>query len=80
MPLLDLMDKDSKVVVSKSILSALAQSNMTASDPVILHALFDVALNAHDSVDSLSFYDERRQISNLIIDFIRKVSTDVSGF
>jgi hypothetical protein len=39
----------------------------------MLHALFDVARSLHDSVDSLSFSDERKQISSLIVDFIRKV-------
>jgi VPS35 endosomal protein-sorting factor-like len=73
LPLLDMLDRDTKVLASKSILSSLASSDVKASDPVILHTLFDVAKNLHDSVDSLSFSDERRQISQLIINFIRSV-------
>ena len=73
LPLLDCIEKETKVAASKNILSSVASSTATASDPVMLHALFDVARNLHDSVDSLSFSDERRQISQLIVDFIRKV-------
>ncbi len=46
---------------------------MKLSDPVILHTLFDVARSLHDSLDSMSFYDERRQITDLIVNFVRKV-------
>eukprot|EP01006_Ploeotia_vitrea_P063076 TRINITY_DN84900_c0_g1_i1.p1 TRINITY_DN84900_c0_g1~~TRINITY_DN84900_c0_g1_i1.p1 ORF type:complete len:1024 (-),score=600.29 TRINITY_DN84900_c0_g1_i1:79-3114(-) len=74
LPLLDLLEKKHKVDASKNILLAFATApNAKASDPVILHTLLDVSRNLHDSVDSLSFSDERRQISKLIIQFIRKI-------
>ncbi len=43
-------------------------------DPVLLHTLFDIARSLHDSLDSLSFADDRRQISGLVLGFVRKAS------
>jgi len=45
----------------------------TTSDPVIIHTLFDVARSLHDSIDSMTFEDEKRQISRGVVAFIRKV-------
>lgn len=45
----------------------------STSDPVIINSLMDVARILHDSLDSLSFADERNQISQLILKFISKI-------
>lgn len=73
LPLFDLLDKKTKVDAAKCVLQRFAQSPFKLSDPVIIHTLFDVCKSLHDSVDSLSFDDERRQISTLLIHFIRAI-------
>lgn len=73
LPLIDLLDKEHKVQAAKTVLTSLSRSQVRLSDPVILHTLFDVARSLHDSVDYLTFEDERRQISKMIIDFVRKI-------
>lgn len=73
LPILDLLDKQAKVPAGKVILGHFAKTKGSTSDPVIIHTLFDVAKSLHDSVDSMSFDDERRQISHLIVKFVRKV-------
>ena len=45
------------------------------ADPVVIHTVFDLARNLHDSVDSLSLAHERHQIAALICSFIQKVCT-----
>ena len=69
--LLDLLDKKSKMLIAKTILSQFSTHGFSTSDPVILHTLFDMSRTLHDSVDSLTFEDERRQIAHLLIAFIR---------
>ena len=69
--LLDLLDKRSKMLIAKTILSQFSTHGFSTSDPVILHTLFDMSRTLHDSVDSLTFEDERRQIAHLLIAFIR---------
>ena len=56
--ILDLLDKVTKVHTSKAILTKFEEFKGTTSDPVIIHTLFDVAKNLHDSLDSMSFRDE----------------------
>ena len=71
--LLDLLDKKSKLLIAKTILSQFSTHGFSTSDPVILHTLFDMSRTLHDSVDSLTFEDERRQIAHLLIAFIRSI-------
>lgn len=75
LPVIDLLETQNKVPCGKIILGAFANNHhlTTTSDPVIIHTLFDVARSLHDSIDSMTFDDERRQISRLIVSFIRKV-------
>jgi len=73
LPILDLLDKQQKVETSKIVLTKFQEHGFNTSDPVIIHTLFDVARSCHDSIDSLSFDDERRQIGGLIISFIRRI-------
>jgi hypothetical protein len=71
--ILDLLEKTSRVVVSNTILSKFETHGSTTSDPVIIHTLFDVAKNLHDTLDSMSSRDDVRATAGLIIAFIRKI-------
>lgn len=73
LPILDLLEKNQKVEASKAVLMRFSQSGFSTSDPVIIHTLFDVARSCHDSIDSLSFDDDRKQMSLLIINFVRQI-------
>ena len=73
LPILDLLEKHQKVAASKAVLIRFSQTGFQTNDPIIIHTLFDVARACHDSIDSLSFEDERKQISLLIINFLRQV-------
>jgi len=74
LPVIDLLEKSQKVECGKHILRAFTTSKIAStSDPVIIHTLSDVARNLNDSIDSMTFDDDRRQISILLVDFIRKI-------
>jgi len=40
---------------------------------MVIHTVFDLARNLHDSVDSLSVTDERREVAKLICQFVNKI-------
>lgn len=71
--ILDTLEKTNKVAVAKTILTKFSECCTSTSDPVIIHTLFDVARSLHDSLDSMSFDDEVRQCSVLIVAFIGKI-------
>jgi len=73
LPTLDLLEGQHKVEASKAVLMRFSTAGFQTCDPVILHTLFDVARAVHDAIDSLSFDDERRQVSMLLINFIRQI-------
>lgn len=73
LPILDLLDKPTKLIVSKAILSRFSQHRVRTNDPILIHTLFDVSRACHDSLDSLSFDDEKKQISQLLIHFIQSI-------
>ncbi|XP_062553842.1 VPS35 endosomal protein sorting factor-like [Armigeres subalbatus] len=76
LPMLDLFQKESiKLDVCKSILNSYRTACTEAyiSDPVVTNALMYISKVLNDSVNALTSEDERRQISNLISHFIRKV-------
>lgn len=73
MPVLDLLEKDFKFTICKALLESFAKNQKPTSDPVIIQTVFEVARGLHDSIDSLTFDDERRQVGALIIKFIRKI-------
>ncbi|XP_046912488.2 LOW QUALITY PROTEIN: VPS35 endosomal protein-sorting factor-like [Dermatophagoides farinae] len=83
LPFLDLFKKEAikidayKLIVSSynKNCSVIDDSRMNdAPDPVILNAMTYLCKLIHDSIDSLTLEDEKRQISTLIIGFIRRVS------
>ncbi|KAL6057485.1 Trafficking protein particle complex subunit 6B [Balamuthia mandrillaris] len=75
MPILDMFSGSTKVEVNKSVLAAFSrhQPISSAQDPVLINSMFQVAKVVHDSVNTLTFADEVRQISVLIADFIHKI-------
>jgi hypothetical protein len=68
--LLDLFQSDKKTDMCKELLGNFTKTNETTSDPVVIATVFDIARSLHDSLDSLSVEDERRQVSNLLCRFI----------
>ena len=73
MPLLDLLERDYKFSSCKSVLESFAKNQKPTNDAVIIQTAFEVARGLHDSIDSLTFEDERREVANLIVQFIRKI-------
>ncbi|GAB5364098.1 hypothetical protein AAMO2058_000939900 [Amorphochlora amoebiformis] len=73
LPVVDFLGKSDKVRISKKLLKKFVALERTTSDPVIIHTLFDLARNIHDSIDELTYGDERRQVSELIVSVIRRV-------
>eukprot|EP01083_Nonionella_stella_P088410 246397_1 len=73
LPVVDLLDREMKQSVSKTMLDSFARHARPTADPVLVNALFDVARLLHDSLDSLAIEDERAQVANLIIQFIDKL-------
>ncbi|XP_064600257.1 VPS35 endosomal protein-sorting factor-like [Liolophura sinensis] len=77
LPFVDMFQKESvKVDVCKSIMESFVkyQLELATNDPVVINALMYICKTMHDSVNALTLDDERRQISNLISGFVRKVS------
>lgn len=81
LPYLDLFHKDEfKIEACKSIVTSFVKSfsecdsNETTSDPVILNSITYLCKLMHDSINALTLEDEKRQISILIIGFIRRIS------
>eukprot|EP00943_MAST-04B_sp_MAST-4B-sp1_P004146 g4146.t1 len=68
--LLDLFQSEKKTDMCKELLNNFISSKETTSDPVVIATVFDIARSLHDSLDSLSVADERRQISNSLCRFI----------
>lgn len=75
LPLVDLFHQENiKVEVCKGIMTAyISQPEHTICDPVIINALMFVCRILHDSISAMSVEDERKQISNLIAYFVRRV-------
>ncbi|RWS09028.1 UPF0505 protein C16orf62-like protein [Dinothrombium tinctorium] len=84
-PFLDMLQKESVKVDACKIIVEFFVKNFnagneddfkTTSDPVILNSMTYLCKTMHDSVNALTLEDEKRQISSLIIDFLRMVSFD----
>jgi len=73
LPLLDLLDKANKVIVGTLVLSAWAARGASTSDTVIIHTLFDIAKAQHDSITAMSYEHESREVSQLLVSFIRTI-------
>ncbi|GAM18399.1 hypothetical protein SAMD00019534_015740 [Acytostelium subglobosum LB1] len=66
LPLLDLFNGESQKQISRSTLEALSSSNSTISDPVLINTFLVYGKALHDSLNSLSFQDEVRQVTNVV--------------
>ena len=73
MRIMDLFKGEKKAELCKSLLETFTKSAETTSDPVIIQTLFAVAKDLHDSLDALSYTDDRQQIAGLICKFICKI-------
>ena len=76
MPFIDMFQNEKvKVDVCKAILEAFAANEMqTTDDPVIVHTMMYISKVVHDSVSSMTFEDELKQIWQLVIGFLSKIS------
>ena len=73
-PLLDLFTGEASVDVCRRVLRAFAKYAPPTFDPVIVNGMFHLGRVVHDSVSALTFDDEIRQISELLVAFVRKVA------
>ncbi len=72
--LVDLFSGEHQVQVHKSILRSFRNfSGPSINDPVLIEHIFTAAKAAHDSINTLSFDDEKRQVSELLCCFVSKV-------
>lgn len=74
MPIVDLLYGESKVKVNRAILESFCRDGALTTDPVLINAMFEAGKTVHDSLNTLSFDDEIRQISNLLSIFIKKIN------
>lgn len=75
-PLLDMFQSNptTKVEVCKSIMSYFSRTpDEPTQDLILINGLLFVAKTLHDSVSALTFDDEKRQIAELILSFIKRV-------
>eukprot|EP01113_Clastostelium_recurvatum_P024252 TRINITY_DN2894_c0_g1_i4.p1 TRINITY_DN2894_c0_g1~~TRINITY_DN2894_c0_g1_i4.p1 ORF type:complete len:702 (-),score=262.98 TRINITY_DN2894_c0_g1_i4:42-1856(-) len=76
LPMLDLFTGEHQVQVARALLEAFtskANIHDTTSDPLIISTVLGMAKILHDSMNTLSFQDEVRQVTHLLISFIRRV-------
>ncbi|EGG17750.1 hypothetical protein DFA_08749 [Cavenderia fasciculata] len=72
LPLLDLFNGESQKQISRSTLEALSTSTSSISDPVLINTFLTYGKALHDSLNTLSFQDEIRQVTQVIINCINK--------
>jgi hypothetical protein len=74
-PFLDLFRGSVQIELYKQVLGGFAKapSSERVSDPLIVNTLFNLSKVVHDSVNALSFQDEVRRISKLIVAFIQRI-------
>eukprot|EP00277_Geminigera_cryophila_P016042 CAMPEP_0179434954 /NCGR_PEP_ID=MMETSP0799-20121207/19163_1 /TAXON_ID=46947 /ORGANISM="Geminigera cryophila, Strain CCMP2564" /LENGTH=1005 /DNA_ID=CAMNT_0021214039 /DNA_START=9 /DNA_END=3026 /DNA_ORIENTATION=- len=74
MPLVDLLQGASQVAVHKEMLRLFNHHPAPGGhDPMIVHTAFSLAKSTHDSIDSMSLDDSRREASELICAFVGKI-------
>ncbi len=73
LPLLDRLRGASQIEVNKAILRNFSKLTDVVKDQLIINVLFSVGKVVHDSVTSLTGSEEREEITNLCIAFIRGV-------
>ena len=73
LPLLDRLKGDSQVEVNKAILKNFSRLTTTINDQLIINIMFSVGKVVHDSITSLSSAEQRAEVTDLCIAFIRGV-------
>ncbi|EAL70691.1 hypothetical protein DDB_G0273559 [Dictyostelium discoideum AX4] len=73
LPLLDLFNGESQKQISRSTLEALSTSKVMTSDPILINTFLTYGKALHDSLNSLSFQDEVRQVTQLVVNCINKI-------
>jgi hypothetical protein len=73
MDILDLLYGDARISVYKRMLAGVSRRQQLVNDPVTRHFVFEASKVLHDSLDSLSSDDDRRQITILITSFVQLV-------
>ena len=73
MAVLDLFQGEKKSKLCKQLLQRFVQLPGTTDDTVVIQTMFDLTRTLHDSIDSLSFDDERKQVDVLMCKFIKKI-------
>ena len=75
MPMLDLFQPGPiQVEVAKQIMVSFNRSQTeTLTDLLVVNGVMYIAKILHDSIDASTFDDEKRQISELILHFVRRV-------
>ncbi|EFA82898.1 hypothetical protein PPL_03676 [Heterostelium album PN500] len=72
LPLLDLFNGESQKQISRSTLEALSSSNTSISDPILINIFLTYGKALHDSLNSLSYQDEIRQVTQIVNNCINK--------
>jgi len=63
---------------TESIFFIIRTTEEATQDLVLINGLTFVAKTLHDSISALTFEDEKRQISELILNFVKRVSIHLS--
>jgi len=76
MPFIDMFQKEAvKIEVFKSILEAFSANQKTMTgDPVVVNGILYIGRVVHDSVNFMTFVDEKKQICHLLIGCLQKIS------
>jgi len=74
MPVVDLLYGEVQIKVNRAILESFCKDMSPTTDPVLINVMFEVGKVVHDSINSLSFDDEIRQIADLLSVFIKKIN------
>ena len=76
MAVLDLFQGIKKSALCKKMLTRFVQLPGTTDDVVVIQTMFDLTRTLHDSIDSLSFDDERRQVRTRIVQCTADISCE----
>jgi len=73
MKLMDHFKSRRKTEICKNLLESFGKRSDKTNDPIMIHTVFDIARNLHDTVDSMTNDGESRYISTLICNFLEKI-------
>jgi len=71
--LLGMFQSEKKASLSKSLLSTFTRTQGFTDNPIVIHTVISIARDLHDSIDALTYEDEKRQVAQIICKFIDKV-------